>query len=196
VSTPLAPPLPQALPCVVGASRCIREAAEQVELIAQTEATCLLLGETGTGKELFARAIHYLSPPARCRPLCAGALAEPKAWRRQCEENLTPITYTANSDHEQFVESLLKDLIGESGAGRASRKGMAYYKVEADYSSVPRKISDDDDKGVLEEEGYLASRLKTTWYQLVPNPNDPAKPVQTGPQHNFFVKNVPPYPKV
>jgi transcriptional regulator with PAS, ATPase and Fis domain len=62
MSTPLTPPLPQALPCVVGASRRIREAAEQVELIAQTEATCLLLGETGTGKELFARAIHYLSP--------------------------------------------------------------------------------------------------------------------------------------
>jgi hypothetical protein len=113
------------------------------------------------------------------------------------KENLTPITYTANSNHEQFVESLLKDLIGESGAGGATRKGMAYYKVEADYSGVPRKISNDDDKkGVVEEEGYLASGLKTTWYQLVPNPNDPTKPVQAGPQHNFFVKNVPPYPKV
>jgi len=126
-----------------------------------------------------------------------GHLLNQKLGGGNAKENLTPITYTANSNHEQFVESLLKDLIGESGAGGATRKGMAYYKVEADYSGVPRKISNDDDKkGVVEEEGYLASGLKTTWYQLVPNPNDPTKPVQAGPQHNFFVKNVPPYPKV
>jgi len=49
------------LPGVLGDAESMRTAAERVTLIAETDATCLLLGETGTGKELFARAIHYLS---------------------------------------------------------------------------------------------------------------------------------------
>jgi transcriptional regulator with PAS, ATPase and Fis domain len=50
----------QVLPGVVGCSTSVCEAAEQVRLMAGSEAVCLLQGETGTGKELFARAIHYL----------------------------------------------------------------------------------------------------------------------------------------
>jgi transcriptional regulator with PAS, ATPase and Fis domain len=49
------------LPGVVGRSPLLRAAADQISLIAGTDVTCLLTGETGTGKELFARAIHYLS---------------------------------------------------------------------------------------------------------------------------------------
>lgn len=49
------------LPGVIGASAAIRAVTDQVSRIAETDATCLLLGETGTGKELFARGIHYLS---------------------------------------------------------------------------------------------------------------------------------------
>jgi formate hydrogenlyase transcriptional activator len=47
---------------IVGRSTPIRQALSQVEDVAPTDTTVLLLGETGTGKELFARAIHRLSP--------------------------------------------------------------------------------------------------------------------------------------
>lgn len=38
-----------------------RQVLKQVERVAQTNATVLVLGETGTGKELLARAVHHLS---------------------------------------------------------------------------------------------------------------------------------------
>ncbi len=43
---------------IIGKSEAIHEALDAVEHVARTDATVLLLGETGTGKELFARAIH------------------------------------------------------------------------------------------------------------------------------------------
>jgi len=51
----------EVLPGVVGRSPLLQAAADRVSLIAETDVTCLLTGETGTGKELFARGIHYLS---------------------------------------------------------------------------------------------------------------------------------------
>jgi formate hydrogenlyase transcriptional activator len=46
---------------IVGKSAALRKVLEQVAIVAPTEATVLLHGETGTGKELVARAIHNLS---------------------------------------------------------------------------------------------------------------------------------------
>ena len=51
-----------------GDSPAIRAVLAQVEKVATTEASVLLLGETGTGKELLAQRIHDLSP-RRGRPL-------------------------------------------------------------------------------------------------------------------------------
>jgi formate hydrogenlyase transcriptional activator len=47
---------------IVGNSPALRSALGDAERVASTSAAVLLLGETGTGKELFARAIHNLSP--------------------------------------------------------------------------------------------------------------------------------------
>lgn len=47
---------------IVGKSAALRQVLEQVAIVAPTGSTVLLHGETGTGKELVARAIHNLSP--------------------------------------------------------------------------------------------------------------------------------------
>jgi formate hydrogenlyase transcriptional activator len=46
---------------LIGDSPALRHVLEQAELVAPTDATVLIQGETGTGKELIARAIHRLS---------------------------------------------------------------------------------------------------------------------------------------
>jgi len=43
---------------IIGESLALRDVLEQVDIVAPTDATVLVLGETGTGKELIARAIH------------------------------------------------------------------------------------------------------------------------------------------
>lgn len=47
---------------IVGKSTALRRVLEQISVVAPTGSTVLLHGETGTGKELIARAIHSLSP--------------------------------------------------------------------------------------------------------------------------------------
>ncbi len=47
---------------IIGKSPAFQKVLEEVEIVAPTDATVLLHGETGTGKELIARAIHNLSP--------------------------------------------------------------------------------------------------------------------------------------
>src|ERR1700693_168623 len=49
---------------IIGHSPALESVLEQVERVAPTDSTVLIQGETGTGKELIARAVHNLS--ARC----------------------------------------------------------------------------------------------------------------------------------
>ena len=74
---------------IVGTSAAIRRALDLVGQVAPTGATVLLLGETGTGKERVAAAIHELSP-RRSRPMvkvnCAaipGTLIESELFGRE-----------------------------------------------------------------------------------------------------------------
>ena len=47
---------------VIGDSAALQQVLAKIPAIAACDTTCLLEGETGTGKELFARAIHYMGP--------------------------------------------------------------------------------------------------------------------------------------
>jgi formate hydrogenlyase transcriptional activator len=47
---------------IVGGSEGLRQVLRQIETVAPTDSTVLIYGETGTGKELVARAVHNLSP--------------------------------------------------------------------------------------------------------------------------------------
>jgi transcriptional regulator with GAF, ATPase, and Fis domain len=46
---------------IIGSSTALKHVLDQVMIVAPTDATVLIEGETGTGKELFARSIHELS---------------------------------------------------------------------------------------------------------------------------------------
>jgi SpoVK/Ycf46/Vps4 family AAA+-type ATPase len=46
---------------IIGESPGLKQALQQIEVVAPTDSTVLIQGETGTGKELIARAIHNLS---------------------------------------------------------------------------------------------------------------------------------------
>ena len=75
---------------IVGNSPALESVLAEVQRVAPTDSTVLVLGETGTGKELIAHAIHNLSP--RCgRPFvklnCAAIpfdlLGERVVWARE-----------------------------------------------------------------------------------------------------------------
>jgi len=49
---------------IIGQSKALKEAIDLAKKVSATDTTVLLLGETGTGKEVFAQSIHYESPRA------------------------------------------------------------------------------------------------------------------------------------
>jgi DNA-binding NtrC family response regulator len=68
---------PDGLPGVLGRSEPMLELSALVRRIAQTDSTALILGETGTGKERVARAIHALGPRASQRFMAVNCAALP-----------------------------------------------------------------------------------------------------------------------
>src|SRR4029077_603096 len=55
--------IPRRFEQIIGSSPALESVLEQVEQVAPTDSTVLIQGETGTGKEMIARAVHNLSAP-------------------------------------------------------------------------------------------------------------------------------------
>jgi len=62
---------------IVGKSRALQKVLEQVVIVAPTDSTVLIQGETGTGKELIARAIHNLSSRRESKFVCMNCASIP-----------------------------------------------------------------------------------------------------------------------
>jgi DNA-binding NtrC family response regulator len=63
---------------LVGQSRAIERTLELIERVAERRATVLITGETGTGKDLMARALHLASPRAKFPMVTVNAAALPE----------------------------------------------------------------------------------------------------------------------
>jgi two-component system response regulator HydG len=70
-------PPEEVLPGMLARSAAMRELSSLVRRVAESDATALLLGETGTGKELVARAIHHLSSRSSQRFVAVNCAAIP-----------------------------------------------------------------------------------------------------------------------
>jgi len=104
---------------IVGRSAAIKKVLAQVEQVAGAEATVLLQGETGTGKELFARTIHRLSP-RKDRPMvtvnCASlppTLIETELFGRERGAYTGAMTRMAGRFELADRSTLFLDEIGE-----------------------------------------------------------------------------------
>jgi DNA-binding NtrC family response regulator/signal transduction histidine kinase len=104
---------------LVGKSEAMRSVLLQAEQVAGTHATVLILGETGTGKELLARAIHSRSP-RRGRPMvtlnCAAlspTLVESELFGREKGAYTGALTQQAGRFELADGSTLFLDEIGE-----------------------------------------------------------------------------------
>ncbi len=69
---------PDALQGIIGASAPLLKVCRMVEKVAPSDITTLLLGASGTGKEVFAKALHDLSPRANNRMVAINCAAIPE----------------------------------------------------------------------------------------------------------------------
>ena len=107
---------------IVSESEAVRRALAQVEQVAPTPATVLLIGETGVGKEVFAQVIHELSQrhqrqmiPVSCAAI-PSALIESELFGRERGAYTGAITRQIGRFEAANQSTLFLDEIGELSA--------------------------------------------------------------------------------
>jgi transcriptional regulator with GAF, ATPase, and Fis domain len=90
VTYPEADPLDRRFESIIGNSAALESVLDQVEQVASTDSTVLIEGETGTGKELIAHAIHSSSQrygrafiKLNCAVLSSECLPDPVACTKR-----------------------------------------------------------------------------------------------------------------
>lgn len=112
---------------MIGQSPAMRELFRLVERVAPTDATVMILGETGTGKELVARALHDRSPRGAKRMVAINCAAIPRALIESELFGHTRGSFTgATTDRAGLFEeasgsTLFLDEIGELRLGLQSK---------------------------------------------------------------------------
>jgi transcriptional regulator with GAF, ATPase, and Fis domain len=106
-------------PAIIGKSKEISQLLERVETVSRTTVPVLLLGETGTGKDLIARALHHGSPrrdqpfvTLNCAAIPAG-LIESELFGHEKGAFTGAITRTAGYFEQAHEGTLFLDEIGD-----------------------------------------------------------------------------------
>ncbi len=112
---------------IVGRSPAMEDLLEKIRMVAETDATILLQGETGTGKSLIARTVHRMSHRSgeRCVALAASNLQE-QLFESELFGHVRGAFSGAHQDHEGLARAaeggtLFIDEVGELSAANQSR---------------------------------------------------------------------------
>ena len=162
---------------IIGQSHALKYVLQRVEMVAPQDATVIILGETGTGKELIARALHQLSSRSK-RPLvkvnCAALpaeLIESELFGRE-KGAFTGATKTQVGRFELANEStLFLDEIGELPLELQAKLLRVLESGEFEKLGSPRTLQSDAriitaTNRDLEEEVRKKRFREDLWYRL------------------------------
>jgi len=162
---------------ILGQSEALQYALHRIEQVAPTDYPVLIMGETGTGKELMARAIHKLSPHSKramVKVNCAalpGELIESELFGRE-KGAFTGATTTQPGRFELAKGStLFLDEIGELPLGLQAKLLRVLESGEFEKLGNPRTLHSDAriiaaTNRVLEEEVRQGRFRADLWYRL------------------------------
>jgi formate hydrogenlyase transcriptional activator len=134
---------------LIGNSAALRKVLEQVDQVARTNSSVLLCGETGTGKELIASAIHELSPRVK-RPMvrlnCAAipeTLIESELFGREKGAYTGALSRQAGRFEVAHGSTLFLDEIGELPLDVQSKLLRALQEKQVERLGSSKSISID-----------------------------------------------------